>query len=150
MPTNVYGPGDNFDLETSHVVPALIRKFHEAKQRNTKSVTIWGSGEPYREFLHVGDLADACVFLMERYGYQEIGEFVNIGTGSDIRIKDLAVLVKDVVGYQGEIEYDRSKPDGTPKKLLDVSRIGQLGWKASTGLDEGIRKTYEFYRSVAR
>jgi GDP-L-fucose synthase len=150
MPTNVYGPGDNFDLETSHVVPALIRKFHEAKLRNTKSVAIWGSGEPYREFLHVGDLADACVFLMERYGYQEIGEFINIGTGRDIRIRDLAVLIKDVVGYQGEIEYDRSKPDGTPKKLLDVSRIGQLGWKAGTGLDEGIRKTYEFYRSVAR
>jgi GDP-L-fucose synthase len=150
MPTNVYGPGDNFDLETSHVVPALIRKFHEAKLRTTKSVAIWGSGEPYREFLHVGDLADACVFLMERYGYQEIGEFINIGTGRDIRIKDLVVLIKDVVGYQGEIEYDRSKPDGTPKKLLDVSRIGQLGWKAGTGLDEGIRKTYEFYRSVAR
>ena len=150
MPTNVYGPGDNFDLETSHVVPALIRKFHEAKLRNTKSVAIWGSGEPYREFLHVGDLADACVFLMEQYGYQEIGEFINIGTGTDIRIKDLAVLIKDVVGYKGEIEYDRSKPDGTPKKLLDVSRIGQLGWKAGIGLDEGIRKIYEFYRSVAR
>lgn len=150
MPTNVYGPGDNFNLETSHVVPALIRKFHEAKLRNTKSVTIWGSGEPYREFLHVGDLADACVFLMERYGYNEIGEFVNIGTGTDIRIKDLAVLIKGIVGYQGEIEYDRSKPDGTPKKLLDVSRIGKLGWKAGTGLDEGFRKTYDFYRSVAQ
>jgi GDP-L-fucose synthase len=149
MPTNVYGPGDNFDLETSHVVPALLRKFHEAKVRGAVSVSIWGSGEPYREFLHADDLADACVFLMERYGYHEIGEFINIGTGTDIRIKDLAVLIKGIVGYQGEIEYDRSKPDGTPKKLLDVSRIGKLGWKAGTGLDEGIRKTYEFYGSVA-
>jgi GDP-L-fucose synthase len=149
MPTNVYGPGDNFDLTTSHVLPALIRKFHEAKLRKTTSVTIWGSGEPYREFLHVGDLADACVFLMERYGYSEIGEFINIGTGTDIRIKDLAMLIRSIVGYQGEIEYDGSKPDGTPKKQLDVSRMGKLGWKASTALDEGIRKTYEFYRSVA-
>jgi GDP-L-fucose synthase len=149
MPTNVYGYGDNFDLATSHVLPALIRKFHEAKLRKTTSVTIWGSGEPYREFLHVDDLADACVFLMERYGYSEIGEFINIGTGTDIRIKDLAALIKNIVGYQGDIEYDGSKPDGTPKKLLDVSRIGKLGWKANTVLDEGIRKTYEFYGSVA-
>jgi GDP-L-fucose synthase len=150
MPTNVYGPGDNFDLETSHVVPALLRKFHEAKIRGTASVTIWGSGEPYREFLYSGDLADACVFLMERYGYREIGEFVNIGTGRDIRIKDLAVMIKGIVSYEGEIEYDRSMPDGTPKKLLDVSRIAQLGWKAGTGLEDGIRNAYEFYRSVAR
>jgi GDP-L-fucose synthase len=145
MPTNVYGPGDNFDLETSHVLPALIRKFHEAKAQGKPSVTIWGSGEPYREFLHVGDLADACVFLMERYGYHEIGEFINIGTCRDIRIRDLAVLIKGIVGYQGEIEYDRSKPDGTPKKLLDVSRMRALGWEARTSLEEGIKITYEFF-----
>jgi GDP-L-fucose synthase len=150
MPTNVYGPGDNFNLETSHVVPALLRKFHEAKSRGAASVSIWGSGEPFREFLHASDLADACVFLMERYGYQEIGEFINIGTGADIRIRDLAVLIKGIVGYQGKIEYDRSKPDGTPKKLLDVSRIGKLGWKAGIGLEDGIRNAYEFYRSVAQ
>lgn len=150
MPTNVYGSGDNFDLETSHVLPALIRKFHEAKVQGAASVSIWGSGEPYREFLHADDLADACVFLMERYGYHEIGEFINIGMGTDIRIKDLAVMIKGIVGYQGEIGYDRSKPDGTPKKLLDVSRIGKLGWQAGTSLNEGIRKTYEYYRSVAR
>ncbi len=150
MPTNVYGPGDNFDLETSHVVPALLRKFHEAKVQGRPSVTIWGSGEPYREFLHVGDLADACVFLMERYGYHEIGEFINIGTGRDIRIKDLAVLIKGIAGYEGEIEYDRSKPDGTPKKLLDVSRMRGLGWEARTGLEEGIRKVYEYYRSIVQ
>ncbi|MHB8846762.1 MAG: GDP-L-fucose synthase family protein [Nitrospirota bacterium] len=149
MPTNVYGPGDNFDLETSHVVPALLRKFHEAKVRQAASVSLWGSGEPFREFLYVDDLADACVFLMERCGYNEIGEFVNIGTGSDIRIKDLAVMIKHVVGYEGEIHYDRSKPDGTPKKLLDVSRIARLGWKAGTPLESGIRTAYEFYRSVA-
>jgi len=149
MPTNVYGPGDNFDLETSHVVPALIRKFHEAKNQGRPSVTIWGSGSPYREFLYVDDLASACIFLMERYGYREIGEFVNIGTGLDLTIKEIALMVKGIVDYQGEIEYDRSKPDGTPKKLLDVSRIGKFGWKAGTGLDEGIRKTYEFYRSIA-
>ncbi len=149
MPTNVYGAGDNFDLETSHVVPALLRKFHEAKVRGAASVSIWGSGEPFREFLYVDDLADACVFLMERYGYPEIGEFINIGAGKDIRIRDLAVLIKGIVGYEGEITYDRSKPDGTPKKLLDVSRIEKLGWKARTALDEGIRKAYEFYRGVA-
>jgi len=150
MPTNVYGPRDNFDLETSHVLPALIRKFHEAKAQGNPSVTIWGSGSPYREFLYVDDLADACIFLMERYGYREIGEFINIGTGRDQTIKEIALMVKGIVGYQGEITYDHSKPDGTPKKLLDVTRIHGLGWVARTGLDEGIRKTYEFYRSVAR
>ena len=150
MPTNVYGPRDNFDLETSHVLPALIRKFHEAKAQGSPSVTIWGSGSPYREFLYVDDLADACIFLMERYDYREIGEFINIGTGRDQTIKEIALMVKGIVGYQGEITYDHSKPDGTPKKLLDVTRIHGLGWVARTGLDEGIRKTYEFYRSVAR
>jgi len=150
MPTNVYGPGDNFDLETSHVVPALIRKFHEAKTQGSPSVTIWGSGSPYREFLYVDDLTDACIFLMERHGHGDIGEFINIGTGRDLTIKDLALLVKDIVGYQGVIEYDRSKPDGTPKKLLDISRMRGLGWVANTSLDAGIRKTYEFYGSVAR
>jgi len=148
MPTNVYGPGDNYDLATSHVVPALLRKFVEAKQRSAASVAIWGSGEPFREFLHADDLADACVFLMERYGYQEIGEFINVGTGRDIRIKDLAALIKDIVDYQGTIEYDRTKPDGTPKKVLDVSRLGNLGWKAGIDLNTGIRQTFEFYRSV--
>ncbi len=145
MPTNVYGPGDNFDLETSHVLPALLRKFHEAKITGAGKVTIWGSGEPYREFLYADDLADACVFIMERYGYQDIGEFINIGTGRDIAIKDLAVLIKGIVGYEGEIEYDQSKPDGTPRKLLDLSRMNALGWKTQMSLDEGIKRTYEFF-----
>ena len=109
-------------------------------------MSIWGSGEPYREFLYANDLADACVFLMERYGHKEIGEFVNIGTGMDIRIKDLAMMIKDIVGYRGEIEYDRSKPDGTPKKLLDISRIRSLGWEPKTNLAEGVRMTYEWYQ----
>ncbi len=150
MPTNVYGPGDNFDLETSHVVPAMIRKFHEAKVHGGASVSIWGSGEPFREFLYVEDLADACVFLMKSFGAKDVGEFINVGTGSDIRIRDLSIMVQNVVGYKGEIRNDLSKPDGTPKKLLDVSRLNALGWKATTGLEEGIRKTYQFFRSVAR
>jgi GDP-L-fucose synthase len=150
MPTNVYGPNDNFDLETSHVLPALIRKFHEAKAAGLPSVTVWGSGSPFREFLYVDDLADACVFLMERYTYSQIGEFINIGTGKDVSIKNLALLVRDIVGFQGLIEHDLSKPDGTPKKLLDVSRLRALGWEARTRLEEGIRKAYEYYRSVAR
>jgi len=150
MPTNLYGPNDNFDLATSHVLPALIRKFHEARLAGAPAVTLWGSGEPYREFLYVDDLASACVFLMKNHDAKDVGEFINIGTGRDLTIKELALLVKDIVGYQGEIEYDRSKPDGTPKKLLDVSRMRKLGWDTKTSLDEGIRKTYEFYRSVAR
>ncbi|OGW46952.1 MAG: GDP-fucose synthetase [Nitrospirae bacterium GWC2_57_9] len=146
MPTNLYGPNDNFNLETSHVLPALIRKFHDAKISNRSSVTLWGSGEPFREFLYVDDLADACFFLMERYDYKDIGDFVNIGTGRDIRIKDLALLVKKTVSYEGEIINDRTKPDGTPKKLLDVSKINALGWTAKTSLEEGIKKTYDHFR----
>jgi len=145
MPTNLYGPRDNFDLATSHVLPALIRKFHEAKQEDRPSVVLWGSGTPLREFLYVDDMADACVFLMERYGARDLGEFVNIGTGSDITIRDLAFMVRDVVGYRGAIEQDLSKPDGTPRKLLDVSRLRSLGWQARTGLEEGIRRTYAAY-----
>jgi GDP-L-fucose synthase len=142
MPTNLYGPGDNFDLKTSHVLPALIRKFHEAKAAGAKSVTVWGTGTPRREFLHVDDLADACVFLMANYSAPEI---VNIGWGQDVSILELAELVKDVVGYEGDIELDTSKPDGTPRKLLDTSRLSSLGWKPSIDLEEGIRGTYDWY-----
>lgn len=148
MPTNLYGPEDNFDLTTSHVLPALIRKFHEAKVEGKDSVVIWGTGEPYREFLYVDDLADACVYLMQRYDYHDIGEFINIGTGRDLKINDLALLVKDVVGFKGELRHDISKPDGTPKKLLEVSRMKALGWEAKIGLEEGIRATYEHYKST--
>jgi GDP-L-fucose synthase len=145
MPTNLYGPNDNFDLETSHVLPALIRKFHEAKLNNAPSVTIWGSGKPLREFLYVDDMADACVFLMERKDARDIGEFINIGTGADISILDLSRLVAAVVGFAGAIELDRTKPDGTPKKQLDVSRLNTLGWSARATLEDGIRKTYRFF-----
>lgn len=141
MPTNLYGPFDNFDLETSHVLPALIRKFHEAKAA-MQPVVLWGTGRPRREFLYIDDLADACVFLMKRYDGSEI---VNIGVGEDISIAELATLVKEIAGYEGDIIYDTSKPDGTPRKLLDVSRLRSLGWKAKTGLREGIAKTYEWY-----
>jgi len=142
MPTNLYGPGDNFDLETSHVLPALIRKFHEAKTGHSPSVTIWGTGTPKREFLYIDDLADACIFLMENYDRSEI---VNIGVGEDMPISELALLIKEITGYQGEIVYDRSKPDGTPRKLLDVSRLHSLGWKAKISLEEGIVRTYDWY-----
>ena len=187
MPTNLYGPNDNFNLETAHVLPALIRKFHLAKllrqgdfegiakdikkfplgfgldkevnindENSVKKVLekigitkdyvlLWGSGEVYREFLYVEDLADACVFLMENYNYKDIGEFVNIGTGEDIKIKDLAKLIKDIIGFDGEIKHDLSKPDGTPRKLLDVSKIRSLGWQAKTSLTNGIKKTYNWY-----
>jgi GDP-L-fucose synthase len=145
MPTNLYGPNDNFDLETSHVLPALIRKFYEAKISHKSSVVVWGSGKPYREFLYVDDLADACVFLMEKYDYKDIGEFINIGSGSDVTIKELVELVKKITGYDGEIIYDLTKPDGTPKKLLDTSRLRSLGWHATTSLKEGILKTYKYY-----
>jgi GDP-L-fucose synthase len=169
MPTNLYGPSDNFDLETSHVLPALIRKFHEAKnreadlqevastlkrsapqissersERSSKSsfVTLWGTGTPMREFLHVDDLADACLFLMDRYNDSEM---INIGVGRDISIRELADLIKDIVGFKGTIRYDRTKPDGTPRKLLDVSKLKELGWQPKISLREGIERTYRWY-----
>jgi GDP-L-fucose synthase len=145
MPTNLYGPNDNFNLETSHVLPALIRRFHEAKEQGKSEVTLWGTGSPKREFLYVDDLAGACVYLMSRYDARTIGEFVNIGTGRDMAISDLAGLVSSIIGYQGDMRWDTSKPDGTPQKLLDVSRIESLGWRASIGIKEGIRNTYEWY-----
>jgi GDP-L-fucose synthase len=142
MPTNLYGPGDNFDLNNSHVLPALIRKFHEAKLSGSPSVTLWGTGKPLREFLHVDDLADACLFLLENYDEPDI---INIGVGEDLSIAELAELVRDIVGFEGKIEYDASKPDGTPRKLVDTSKINALGWKASTGLREGIAATYAWF-----
>ena len=142
MPTNLYGPHDNYNLEDSHVVPALIRKTHEAKLAEADYVKIWGTGKPLREFLHVDDLADACVFLMETYDSSEI---VNIGTGVDITIMELALTVKEVVGFKGEIRFDESMPDGVPRKLLDISRITDLGWKPSIPLKEGIASTYAWY-----
>jgi GDP-L-fucose synthase len=145
MPTNLYGPNDNFDLETSHVMPALIRKFHEAKVNNEPEVVVWGTGKPLREFMHVDDMADACVYLMENYDYSEIGEFVNIGVGEDVTISELVELIKEVVGFEGEIRYDTSKPDGTPRKLMDVSRLNGLGWKAKVSLEEGINQAYRSY-----
>lgn len=146
MPTNLYGPNDNFALETSHVLPALIRKFHEAKVNNASCVEIWGTGTPRREFLYVDDLADACVYLMEKHSFLEIGTFVNIGWGKDISIAELANLVKEIVGYGGELMFNPEKPDGTPQKLLDVSRLHDLGWKATTSLRDGIKQTYEWFR----
>lgn len=142
MPTNLYGPNDNFDLQSSHVLPALIRKFHEAKLAGKPSVEIWGTGSPKREFLHADDLADACVYLMQHYSDSEI---VNIGVGEDIAIKDLALLIKDIVGFSGELTFDTSKPDGTPRKLLDVSKLNGLGWKAGISLRDGITQTYQWY-----
>ncbi|WP_135609973.1 GDP-L-fucose synthase [Methanococcoides sp. AM1] len=147
MPTNLYGQNDNFDLESSHVMPALIRKFHEAKIDDEPEIVIWGTGSPRREFLHVDDMADACVHLMENYDESDIGEFVNIGVGKDITIRELAELIGDIVGYEGEIVYDKSKPDGTPQKLLDVSRLNRLGWEAKIPLRNGIMQTYEWYKS---
>ena len=187
MPTNLYGPNDNFNLETAHVLPALLRKFHLAKLLRNKDfdgiredikrypigfgsdqkvnleskdsvkeilmqvgiaedyVEIWGSGEVYREFLYVEDLAEAGIFLMEKYDYKDIGEIINIGTGEDIKLKDLAIMIKGIVGFEGEIKYDLSKPDGTPKKLLDVSKIKELGWEAKNNLNKGLRRTYDLY-----
>lgn len=145
MPTNLYGPNDNFNLETSHVMPALIRKFHEAKVNNEPEVIVWGTGKPCREFMHVDDMASACVYLMENYDFSEIEEFVNIGVGEDITIHELAEIIKDVVGFKGSIKYDTSKPDGTPRKLMDVSRLKELGWKTGISLKAGIKETYEWY-----
>jgi GDP-L-fucose synthase len=155
MPTNLYGPNDNFDLESSHVLPAIIRKFHEAKENKSKKIILWGTGLPKREFLYVDDLADACIFLMKKYNpgkkENEKGEiFLNIGTGKDLSIKELANTVKEAVNYQGEIIYDTSKPDGAPRKLLDVSKINNLGWKYKIGLETGIRKTYEWYKNNSK
>ncbi|MDD2340093.1 MAG: GDP-L-fucose synthase [Methanosarcina sp.] len=146
MPTNLYGPNDNFDLETSHVMPALIRKFHEAKVNNEPEVVVWGTGKPLREFMHVDDMADACVYLMENYDYSDIGEFVNIGVGEDVTIRELVAFIKEVVGFEGKIKYDTSKPDGTPRKLMDVSRLNGLGWKTRISLKDGIKETYEWYQ----
>ena len=145
MPTNLYGPNDNYDLETSHVMAALIRKFHEAKMNNAPHVVVWGTGTPKREFLYVDDMADACVYLMENYDASYIGEFVNIGVGEDITIRELVELIKDIVGYSGKIVYDTTKPDGTPQKLLDVSRLRELGWSAKISLKDGIKQAYEWY-----
>jgi GDP-L-fucose synthase len=142
MPTNLYGPHDNFDLETSHVLPALIRKIHEAKMNNDEFVEVWGTGSPLREFMYVEDFAEALVFLMESYNENQ---FINVGTGEDISILALAKLISDIVGYNGTIKFDATKPDGTPRKLLDVSRLNSLGFKAKTSLEDGIRKTYQWY-----
>jgi GDP-L-fucose synthase len=143
MPTNLFGPGDNYDLEKSHVIPAMIRKFHEGKINNAATVTIWGSGSPLREFMYVDDLADACVFLMQEYNGKL---FMNIGTGEEITIKDLALLIKEVTGFNGTIEFDASKPDGTPRKLMDSGRLHSLGWKSSVSLKEGLIKTYQYFQ----
>jgi GDP-L-fucose synthase len=146
MPTNLYGPGDNFDLTSSHVLPALLRKIHEAKVGGAPDVVIWGTGSPLREFLHVDDLADAAVYLMRNYSS---GEIVNVGTGSEISIRDLALTIQRVVGFEGRLVHDISKPDGTPRKLLDVSRLRALGWHSSIPIEEGIRQTYEWYLQSA-
>lgn len=144
MPTNMYGPNDNFDLKSSHVLPALIRKFHEAKESRSPQVEVWGTGTPRREFLHSDDLAEACLYLMEHY---EDNEIINIGVGKDIAIRELAELIKELVGYEGDIVFNASIPDGTPRKLVDVTKINQLGWKAGISLEEGLRAVYSsFYQ----
>ena len=142
MPTNLYGPHDNFDLESSHVMPALLRKAHEAKTENAGYITVWGTGTPRREFLHADDLASACLFLLRNYNSPEI---INVGYGEDITIRELAELICEVVGFRGRIEWDESKPDGTPRKLLDVSKLRSLGWKATTPLREGVASTYQWF-----
>ncbi|MDQ3397084.1 MAG: GDP-L-fucose synthase [Deinococcota bacterium] len=142
MPTNLYGPGDNFDLLSSHVLPALMRKMHEAKRAKSPTVEIWGSGKPMREFMYIEDMADACLFLMR--SFSEPGP-INVGTGKDLSIRDLALLIKDVVGYGGDLVFDSSKPDGTPRKLLDVSRLREAGWSAKVDLQEGVGRTYEWF-----
>jgi GDP-L-fucose synthase len=145
MPTNLYGPNDNYDLNSSHVLPALIRKFHEAKKNDSSSVVLWGSGKPRREFLHADDLADACFFLMQNYN--EAG-LVNVGVGEDLEIKELATLIGQIVGYKGEIQHDLTKPDGTPRKLMDVSKLHSFGWKARISLEEGLRSVYEEFKKA--
>jgi len=145
MPTNLYGPGDNFDLESSHVLPALIRKFHEAKLAGAPAVTLWGTGSALREFLHTEDLASAGVFLMQNYSS---GEIINVGSGEEVSIGELANVIREVVGFEGEIVYDRSKPDGTPRKLMDSSRLMALGWKPAIGLKDGIAETYAWYLTL--
>ncbi|ODS62984.1 MAG: GDP-fucose synthetase [Arenimonas sp. SCN 70-307] len=142
MPTNLYGPGDNFHPENSHVVPALIRRFHEAAEQGASEVVIWGTGTPRREFLHVDDLADACVFLMRNYSDEQ---FLNVGVGEDIPVLELAMRIARVVGFEGRVSTDPDKPDGTPRKLLDVSRLNALGWRASIGLEDGLRGTYQWF-----
>ena len=144
MPTNLYGPHDNFDLENSHVLPALIRKFHEAKEAGAASVAVWGTGSPRREFLHVDDLADACVYLMHNYSSSDI---INVGWGKDISIAELAKLISTIVGFEGRLEFDPSKPDGTPRKLLDTSRLTAFGWQPTISLQQGITDTYSWYRT---
>jgi GDP-L-fucose synthase len=144
MPTNMYGPNDNFDLTTSHVLPALLRKFHAAKIQSLPSVEVWGSGSPLREFLHSDDLAEACIFLMDQY---EDDEIINVGVGKDISIKDLSLMIRSIVGYEGDIVFDASKPDGTPRKLVDVTKINKLGWSARIKLEDGIRSIYDSYKS---
>jgi GDP-L-fucose synthase len=143
MPTNLYGPGDNFDLQNSHVLPALIRRIHEAKVRGDESVTVWGSGTPRREFLHVEDLADAVLYLLHNYDAEPI---VNVGWGKDVTIRELAEIIVSVVGYRGRLVFDPTKPDGTPRKLLDVSRLTDLGWQARIPLESGIERTYEWFK----
>jgi len=160
MPTNLYGPNDNFDLETSHVLPAMIRKFHEAKSLESEQpgpelqpVVLWGTGSPHREFLHVDDLADACIFLMENYDIEPGIDpgLINIGTGKDITIRELAEMIRETVGFKGGIRWDTSRPDGTPRKLLDVTKLKSLGWRPKIGLKQGIKQTYDWYRThVAR
>jgi GDP-L-fucose synthase len=145
MPTNLYGPNDNYDLQNSHVLPALLRKFIQAKREGVAEVTIWGSGKPLREFLHVDDLADACIFLMENYDDKQ---FVNIGSSSEISIYNLAVLIKEIVGFEGKLVQDLSKPDGTPRKLMDNSRINSLGWAPKISLEKGIRSVYELVKNT--
>jgi len=140
MPTNLYGIGDNYDLNNSHVLPALIRKFHEAKKENKSTVTIWGSGTPKREFLYADDLAEACLFLMKNYNEKQL---VNVGTGEDLTIKELAELTREIIGFDGELTFDSSKPDGTPRKLMDVSKLHDFGWKHKTSLKEGIKEAYK-------
>lgn len=147
MPTNLYGPNDNYDPENSHVLPALILKFHKAKIENHPDVKLWGTGSPRREFLHADDLADAVVFLMEKYDYKDIGEIVNIGCGEDVTIKELAETVKRIVGFEGQLNWDTERPDGTPRKLLDISRIRALGWQPKISLDQGLASVYEDFQA---